>query len=685
MTATDPDQLYALLPAFVRLRDRTEGNGVLRALIGVLAEQAQAVSAGLDQLYDDQFVETCAPWVLPYIGDLIGYTPLRPLGANGSGATRGDVASTIGDRRRKGTLAMLEQLCADVTQATVTDDQGVERPLAGWPGVGVEYFSRLATTQYVRSHLRPGNAIVDVRSPMTAVDRDSAFDLPPRTADVRRISSRRGRYNIMNIGLFVWRLAPYDNVGRPARRVGVNRYTFDPFGGDVPLVNRPVAASAGFELTRRENLPFFLQRYPLYAGVEPYATEPPHQPPVAVSVGGSAVPLSAISWCDLTDWTAPTASGIEAAVDPVLGRLVFASAPAAAAPVLVDYAYAYSGDYGGGPYLVPVAPDEAAVEAGIAHQTISGFAGAALESTLGPAVIEISDSAIRSGAVDLNPGTGHLVVRAGPRQRPVLAGDLGIVASKGATVTLRGIGVDGRITVSGAGPLTVRLEHCTVRGGVDWSDASVTGSLTVDHSLCGPIVADPAVSVDLRDSAVDAGSDTAPAVAAAAGAAAGELSAARCTVVGAIAARRILVISDSIVTGSVTAAERQAGCVRYSYVPLTGSTTPRRFRCQPDREVDAAVARALRDDPALTASQRTAIQSAIEAWLRPAFTSRAPGHPGYLQLAEAAPDQIVRGAEQENEMGVFYGLYSPTRESNLARRVAEYLRIGLEAGIFHAT
>ena len=27
----------------------------------------------LDQLYDDQFIETCAPWVIPYIGDLIGY------------------------------------------------------------------------------------------------------------------------------------------------------------------------------------------------------------------------------------------------------------------------------------------------------------------------------------------------------------------------------------------------------------------------------------------------------------------------------------------------------------------------------------------------------------------------------------------------------------------------------------
>ena len=31
----------------------------------------------LEQLYDDLFIETCADWVVPYIGDLIGYEPLH--------------------------------------------------------------------------------------------------------------------------------------------------------------------------------------------------------------------------------------------------------------------------------------------------------------------------------------------------------------------------------------------------------------------------------------------------------------------------------------------------------------------------------------------------------------------------------------------------------------------------------
>ena len=84
-------------------------------------------------------------------------------------------------------------------------------------------------------------------------------------------------------------------------------------------------------------------------------------------------------------------------------------------------------------------------------------------------------------------------------------------------------------------------------------------------------------------------------------------------------------------------------------------------------------------------AQLAAIQTSVQAWLLPAFTSRTPGQPGYLQLADAAPDQIRFGAAEEDEMGVFYGLFSARRESNLSYRLNEYLRIRLEAGIIHAT
>jgi hypothetical protein len=133
----------------------------------------------------------------------------------------------------------------------------------------------------------------------------------------------------------------------------------------------------------------------------------------------------------------------------------------------------------------------------------------------------------------------------------------------------------------------------------------------------------------------------------------------------------------------VTTAQRQEGCVRYSFVP-PASMTPRRFRCQPDAAADAAIAAALKLNPALTAAQRDTIVAGVQAWLAPAFTSRRKGQPGYAQLADACPDAIRFGAEDADEMGVFYALFGPRREGNLKYRLGEYIRIGLEFGVIHS-
>jgi hypothetical protein len=260
--SVDADTIYALLPTVYRLRDQDSG-GKLKALIAVVAEQAAILDANLDQLYDDQFIATCAPWVVPYIGDLIGYRSLKGTSAEVF-APRADVANTIGYRRRKGTLGVVEKLAYDVT---------------GWPAIAVEFFTVLATAQYMK-HVRPGNARVDVRSWRTALDIGSAFDRAPRSVEVRRIASRRGRYNIPNIGVFVWRLMPFGgaalrqappkNLGATptvstAKRIANGAYTFDPFGDDVPLINPPpVADSDRFVLLARRNVPEPLQRRVLF-------------------------------------------------------------------------------------------------------------------------------------------------------------------------------------------------------------------------------------------------------------------------------------------------------------------------------------------------------------------------------------------------------------------------------------
>src|SRR5689334_21562977 len=111
------EQIYALLPAIHRTRDAAVGEP-LKALLGVIAEQVGVIEENLRELYDDAFIETCAPWAVPYIGDLIGWTPLLP-GPPLLAGSRAEVANTIAYRRRKGTVIALEQLGADVTGRSV--------------------------------------------------------------------------------------------------------------------------------------------------------------------------------------------------------------------------------------------------------------------------------------------------------------------------------------------------------------------------------------------------------------------------------------------------------------------------------------------------------------------------------------------------------------------------------------
>src|SRR5215211_2415885 len=119
----DKETLYKLLPAFDRLRDieladpslpEGKGDGPMKALLSLIAEQVAVLEEDLDQLYDDQFIETCANWVVPYIGDLV--SARRVFVFPGARFTeRAFVANTMAYRRRKGTAAVVEQLARDVT------------------------------------------------------------------------------------------------------------------------------------------------------------------------------------------------------------------------------------------------------------------------------------------------------------------------------------------------------------------------------------------------------------------------------------------------------------------------------------------------------------------------------------------------------------------------------------------
>src|SRR6185369_8455368 len=82
------DHLYNLLPAIYRLRDAERGYP-LQALLRVVEEQVNVVEEDIARRYENWFIETCDDWVVPYIGDLIGWQQVHEAVEPGSIAAAG--------------------------------------------------------------------------------------------------------------------------------------------------------------------------------------------------------------------------------------------------------------------------------------------------------------------------------------------------------------------------------------------------------------------------------------------------------------------------------------------------------------------------------------------------------------------------------------------------------------------
>jgi hypothetical protein len=664
----DVEQLYDLLPDVYRIRDAGQGEP-LKALLSVVAEQASALEEDLAQLYDDLFIETCADWVVPYIGDLIGYRALN--GATAKVARpRAEVADTIDFRRRKGTASMLEQLARDVT---------------GWDARVVEFFLLLATTQYL-NHRRLQNFYApDLRKWEPLERLNTAFDRIAHTADVRRIASGRGRYNIPNIGIFLYRLHSYGLTDSPAAKLDARRYLFSPLGNNTPLFNEPVAKDEITQLMTPLNVPMPISRRVLNEYLDQYYGK---DKSLFITDEAGDIDKGNIVVCDLSDiagnkWAHDPASG-KIAVDPVLGRIAFSKADAVPKNVRVTFHYGFSADMGGGEYprtdsfMETSTPVEVKSPAKIQD---------ALDSLSGSGVVEIEDSGRYEEALSIHATAGNRIeLRAANESRPtlVLKSDLQISGDAGAEVTLNGLLI-GSHSIQVSGSLTrVRLRHCTFVPGltldvngappVPVQPSLVVSSpntiMEIDKCIVGGVrVADGAQSL-VSNSIIDATAESEVAFAAPDGnAAGGSLQIKNSTVIGKVHTTNLVLASNTIFMAALAAADmwkaavwserQQEGCVRFSYIPPK-SRVPPRFRCQPEDDADYLK-------------------------VRPQFTSLRYGDSGYGQLSLRCSTKIRQGADDEAEMGVFHDLYQPQRETDLRVRLDEYLRFGLEAGIIYAT
>jgi hypothetical protein len=714
----DAEQLYGLLPAVHRVRD-AEAGGPLRELIALLADQVAVIEENLEQLYDNHFVETAAPWALPYLGDLLGIRGL-PAGSLAVSA-RAEVGHTVAYRRRKGTATMLEQLARDVT---------------GWPARAVEFFERLAATQHL-NHLRPHcQSFASLRDTEALEWVGTAFEPLMRTVEVRRIGSGRGRWNIPNVGLSLWRLRAYAHTGSPLVPVAIlrededdplagRRFRFHPLGLDAPLFSRPETETEVTHLAEPFNvpLPITLRRLagppPLFQAAE-----------TLYGIGRSivierydneakayrVVPAEQVIICDLSDaedgagprvWNhernfLDASHAREVALDPRLGRLVCGTPPDADRPPRATFHLGFSFDLGGGEYA--------------RAQSFDAMAEPVVLVPGSPISTETSPSSLTEGLLELNGKGGSIemttsgrfverqndrldlealgvtkVIRAADGVCPVVvfppnepaSGDTdedeeptywNVEVEAGGRVVINGLWLLGLWRVRGdLGTLSLR--HCALLPSVTpdpqghmratpgnhWRIEASQIEVEIENSILPAIrVATDGVRLRLRNCIVDAGGEEAFAVSNLDGnGPAGIWRFENCTIIGQVAVEVMELASNCIfLSDSVHVERRQEGCVRFSWFP-PDSRVPRRYRCLPDEKTGPG--------------------------LRPVFTSLRFGHPAYGQLARGCPAEVRIGADDGAEMGAFHDLFQPQREAHLLARLSESLRLGLEAGVFHET
>lgn len=738
----DADRLYGLLPAFHRLADAQRAYP-LRALLRVINEQADIVEENITQLYENWFIETCEDWVVPYIGDLIGIQPVPDAGGGDQRSLAGqthrdppsarrEVALTLGFRRRKGTLALLDALAPAV---------------AGWPARAVQFYRLLEWTQHL-NHVHPHRGrTADLRHTRSLDLLDGPFDRQAHTP---------GRHTIPSVGLYVWRLRSYPVTHTPACRldsVGPHCFTFNPLCHDTRLFTNPAAEDEPGGPPGEINLPVPIRRlaFEKRLSVHPLTTQASDAyygadrslviwaPDWPTKNAPQPVPAELVIPADLSDWRYRARRG-QVGADPVLGRIVFPAAQLPRGGVWVSYRYGFSADMGCGEYhRTLTAPASAAYYRVTKDHPATGTFATINEAltrwrqdqeALGPspadpaaktrwdqehtrlraAVIEIGDSSVyrESLAVNLEAGES-LQVRGADRTRPIIelttseasrSTAFAVWGKAGSRLCLDGLVITGgAVQVNGPDPADaervaegdicdVRIRHVTLVPG--WALEcncdpmrpaepsleliSSAAKIAVDHSIIGSIeVTGDEHSADpaeifMADSILDATASSVSAMSAPDGLAAF----ARLTVT------RSTVIGN-VSTDSIPLAENSVfmGDVRVARRQVgcmrfcyVGHIvrTPRRYHCQPDL-VTAA-------DPANAARQAQRVE--------PIFTSLRYGTPGYCQLARDCAPEITRGADDESEMGAFHDLFQPQRTARLRARLDEYTPAGMSAEIIFA-
>jgi hypothetical protein len=433
-------KLWSLLPEMYRAADSetVDGDGPLRELLERIGASMAVVRRSIDRLWDDQSIETCDTWVVPYLAELLATNLVPAMDAR---AQRLDVANTISYRRRKGTVALLEQLAHDVTGYEARAIEMFRRlgrtrhgldPALGWPAdspdpAGARALQRAGQLTGLLTGT-PAGGWADLRHPLGASLAHTAFDEYCHRLDVRAGRGDLGWYGIPKVAFFLWRTISFGvDRGTPVPVAGCpGHYVFDPTGRQVALFT---AAARGGNDYGETWLPTDVWQVPA-----------PLTTPLWESVTASALgsgdptafpdPIASLWPRSLSVTPEGTADPLDLAdvtVWPEVGRFRTTST----AQLEVGYHYGLFSRTGAGPYdrRLP-GVDEPEEAAPVRH--VPGGSAIALPNAigaLGPAgTIVVDDGRTSTAVADVGSATAPLrdvTIRAAQGERAVVRADVG--------------------------------------------------------------------------------------------------------------------------------------------------------------------------------------------------------------------------------------------------------------------